>query len=838
MNKSYLRSCILTACLAPLAISAQTAEKTTEPKADSGIELITVTALRKTESLQDVAVPIDAATGKELSRIGVTDATGLNKISPALNVVSGGGSNTVFFVRGVGNFAVNAYTDAALAFNVDGVFLGRPTATTASFLDVERIEVLKGPQGTLYGRNATAGAINVISTKPELGETFGNISIGAANYGTITASGAVNLPISDDWAARFAIGKTKNDGYNDDGTAATDDTAFRARLFGEFSEDVNLTVTADYSTTKGNGNSPSFEGSYGFPLQGSNNHPKNIPGYNFNPAPDNVSAPHTGPGTPAAVEYYTGQITSPAFTSITPLYDPYIDNEYMGVSAELNVATSLGDLTIIPAYRENTVDVLFNNPAFQAAINQENHQQSSLEARFSTTVGALDLIMGGFYFDEKVDGLASFNQYSLQSTQDIENSSTKSTAFFVHGKYHISDDLRLVGAVRWTKDKKEFKGQADVFLNLCIRDLPAYPGGPEIPNCDGAPVIPVGATVEETIASIDPTDLPEGAPIANRGPVPYGQIPLFPGAPDNLRANLLFINQTQIDRVQENDEITYRAAIEYDIADSNLLYTSYETGYRSGGFSPTAGREEFLPEYINAWTFGSKNRFLDNYLQINAEAFIWDYEDQQASHFGIDGNGNSAFFTENIGQSSIKGVEVDILYQLTEATRIKGNIQYLKNEIEEFSYLQKTPDEAVNVVTGCDTTVISMTDGEPTYNVNCSGKEGRNSPSLSLTASINHYLEFNNGYSASVSFDARYRDERWVGFDFLPSQRAEDVITLDTSMQLFSANDKWSILAYVRNITDEEIKATSQLFANGGNTMVSTYEKPRTYGITFKYDFY
>ena len=125
------------------------------------------------------------------------------------------------------------------------------------------------------------------------------------------------------------------------------------------------------------------------------NHPKNIPGYNFNPAPDNVSAPHTGPGTPDAVEYYTGLQTLPAFTSITPLYDPYIDNEYMGVSAELNVATSLGDLTIIPAYRENTVDVLFNNPAFQAAINQENHQQSSLEARFSTTVGALDLIMGG-----------------------------------------------------------------------------------------------------------------------------------------------------------------------------------------------------------------------------------------------------------------------------------------------------------------------------------------------------------------------------------------------------------------------------------------------------------
>ncbi|WP_083698035.1 TonB-dependent receptor [Shewanella sp. UCD-KL21] len=835
MEKKSLQFCVLTACVTPLLVNAQTLEDVVDT---TGIEQITVTAQRKTESLQDVAVPIDAATGEELARFGVTNANGLNKISPALTVVSGGGSNNVFFVRGVGNFAVNAYTDSALAFNVDGVFLGRPTSTSASFLDVERIEVLKGPQGTLYGRNATAGAINVISKKPELGETFGKVTASVGNFGNLEGSAAINIPLGDDWATRLVIGKTKNDGYNDDGTAATDDTAFRAQFYGELSENVNLRIAGDYSTVKGNGNAPSFLGNYGFPLQGDNGNPNNIIGYNFNPAPDNVSAAHTGPFTDAAVNYYTSLNTTPAFTQITPMLEPYIDNVFKGVSAELNVALPFGDLVVIPAYRENEVDFLFNNPGFQAAINQENHSQSSVEARLSTSTGPVDWIFGAFYFDEKVEGLASFNQYSLQSTQQIDNSSTESTALFTQAKYHISDDLRLVGGLRWTNDKKEFQGQANVFLNLCIRDLPAYPGGPEIPNCEGAPVIPVGTTVEETLAAMDPADLPAGEPGIGTGPVPYGQVPLFPGAPATLTSNLLFINPTVVDREQKNDEITYRAAIEYDVADANLLYASYETGYRSGGFSPTTGQEEFQPEYIDALTLGSKNRFLNNTLQLNFEAFYWDYQDQQASHFGIDGRGNSAFFTENIGKSDIKGLEIDALYQVAPTLRLTANLQYLDNTIEEFSYLQKTPDEAVQVVTGCDTSVVSMNDdGEPLYLVDCGGKEGRNSPKYTANIGVEKTFEFNNGYALMWSVDARYRDERWIGFDFLPHQRAEAVTTFDSTLQLLSPDADWSLLAYARNISDEEIKATSQLFANGSNLMTATYEQPRTFGVRLNYNF-
>src|SRR5690606_25080988 len=159
------------------AANAQTADTQTPDQSDAGetaeerggLNIITVTAQRREESLQDAAIPINAATGEELSRAGVVDATQLNKVAPALYVPEAGGANVGYFIRGVGNFANNGYTNPAVAFNLDGVYIGRPSSTVASFLDVNRVEILKGPQGTLYGRNATGGAVNVIPNTPRLG---------------------------------------------------------------------------------------------------------------------------------------------------------------------------------------------------------------------------------------------------------------------------------------------------------------------------------------------------------------------------------------------------------------------------------------------------------------------------------------------------------------------------------------------------------------------------------------------------------------------------------------------------------------------------------------------
>jgi iron complex outermembrane receptor protein len=787
----------------------------------AALEEIVITAQKKAESIQDAAIAIDASGAEELGRIGVTGAQGLNKISPALTIVNGGGANNVFFVRGVGNFAVNAYTDSACAFNVVGVFIGRPTATTASFLDLERVEVLKGPQGTLYGRNATAGAINILPAKPQLGETSGKLSVGFGNYGTIQASGAVNIEMGDSWASRFAIGKNENDGYNDDGTAATDDLAFRGQIFGELSDTTTMRISVDHSTSKGTGTGPTFLGKFDLPFAGpSVDEANNIVGFNFKPAPANVSAAHTGALTTEAQAYYTGLTDTPGFTSPLPLIRPFLDNSFSGISAEFNIDLGFGDLVIIPAYREAEMDLIFNNPGFQAAINQEDHTQASLEARLSMTTGDIDWIMGAFYFDEDIDALAAFNQHSVQNNQAIE-SDTDSSAVFVRGTFHASDSLRLVAAVRYTNDEKSFSGVADSLLSLCERFVPPVP----VPNCQGNPSIPAALTADESLALLGITTL------AGPGAYPFfGQF--GPGT------NLLIRGLTVVEKDLDNDEVTYRAAVEYDINDDSMLYTSYETGYRSGGFSITTGRESFEPEYLNAFTIGSKNRFMDDRLQVNAELFVWDYEDQQSSHLGSDINGRPSFFTENIGQSSIQGLELDVLFAATDSTILKANLQYLDNEIDEYSYEQNTPDVAVNPVSGCGAATLLgvRADDSADWSIDCAGKQGRNSPEYALNVGIEQTFDFDN-VSALVSVDARYRDERFNGFEFLPIQHVESVTTVDASVELASNDGDWSVLFYARNITDEEIRSTTQVLGSVSRVVSATYEPPRTYGATLNYNF-
>lgn len=165
-----------------------TAQSDAAPPAEEGqgLEEIIVTAQRVQESSQRAPLALDVVNPAELLRQNVVRAEDLSRTSPALASSGGGGPTTVFFVRGVGNATVNAYSDPAIAFNYDGVYIGRPSSTSGMFYDLQRVEVLKGPQGTLYGRNATGGAINVIPARPKLGETSGQVMLGYGNYDWLT----------------------------------------------------------------------------------------------------------------------------------------------------------------------------------------------------------------------------------------------------------------------------------------------------------------------------------------------------------------------------------------------------------------------------------------------------------------------------------------------------------------------------------------------------------------------------------------------------------------------------------------------------------------------------
>ena len=191
---------------------------TTPDTGEEGLKDIVVTAQRVSESAQRAPIAISVVRPEDLVQQAVTRPEDLSRVVPALVAASTGGSYTTFVVRGVGNTTVNAYSDPAVAFNYDGVYIGRPSSTSGSFYDLQRVEVLKGPQGTLYGRNATGGAINVIPNRPKLNTLSADAVASYANYDTVTAQGALNVPIGDRGAFRLSGNYAAHDPYYNDGT--------------------------------------------------------------------------------------------------------------------------------------------------------------------------------------------------------------------------------------------------------------------------------------------------------------------------------------------------------------------------------------------------------------------------------------------------------------------------------------------------------------------------------------------------------------------------------------------------------------------------------------------
>src|SRR6478752_3514064 len=253
MRGIFVSSVAIAGLVWPLAGQAQDAAPPPQsnPEANAGeggLGEIIVTAQRVEESSQRAPIAIDVVTPDQLVRQNVIRAEDLARTSPALAATgSTGGPTTVFFVRGVGNATVNAYSDPAISFNYDGVYIGRPSSTSGVFYDLQRVEVLKGPQGTLYGRNATGGAINVIPNRPKLNDTSVDFSLGYGNYDWLTGQAAVNLPVGENVAVRVAGSLSQHDGFQSDGTGKQREYAGRVQLYAEPTDQLSLRLAADLS---------------------------------------------------------------------------------------------------------------------------------------------------------------------------------------------------------------------------------------------------------------------------------------------------------------------------------------------------------------------------------------------------------------------------------------------------------------------------------------------------------------------------------------------------------------------------------------------------------------
>ncbi len=767
----------------------------------SGLQDIIVTAQRRAENSQRAAVPLSVIDGAALTSAGVTQVDRLNQLAPALSIEPTSSGNLIF-IRGVGNFSTTAASDSAVSFNYDGVYIGRSTSTAGVFYDLQRVEILKGPQGILYGRNATGGAINVLPVQPRIGELSGYVTGTYGNYNTVNAEGAINVPFGEHGAVRVSASTANHDGYFRDGSFDQKEYAFRVQMKAELTPDLTVRVAGDYAHDGGLGDSVNYYGVYarrpGVPLSA-----VPVPGssyYTFTPSGLSDAEGVLSPASQAYRQTVTLGATGRKLAALPVA--PFQHNDFVGADAEITLNTAAGTLTVIPQWRYSKLNYLSTAGAFPYA-NRESSEQYGAEARFAgKRLSVFDYQLGLYYYGEVTH---SAPQISLSNLATFSRSdyTTDSYAAFGRVTANLTGRLRLVGGVRYTRDDKGFAYSATSIVVSCLA-VNRFGA----PNCPAAPFVPL---------FVDPATLPFPVPAAGGPPIPTFT---GPGGPNYL----VIRSATAFARTKSNSHATYRGAVEFDIAPRSLFYASVESGYRSGGFSPAVGFEEYNPEYITAYTVGLKNRFLDNRIQLNLEGFVWNYTNQQIPHNGLDLNGRAASYVTNVGSANINGAEVEGRFLITPTTLVSADVQYLDARQRQFSYLAGpgTPP-----LTGCAVTYTAV-NASP-YLINCAGFDSYNSPRWTINLAAQQTIKL-AGYQLIAGIDSQYKGARNVGFAYLAEQRIGGNHTTNAQVQFGPAGQRWSINAYIRNIEDDRIPIYSTtnptaLFLANGSTA------PRTYGL-------
>lgn len=436
------------------AAEPQGTEQTAEDGSDVGLTDIVVTAQRRSETLQRAAVPVTAISGDDLVQSGITETANLGKLAPSL-VVQPTGGTTSFFLRGVGTSSQNSFSENAVAYNFNGVYVGRPTAPAGAFYDLERVEVVKGPQGTLYGRNATGGAINVLPRRPKLGEFGGEILLEYGNYDSKKGFAALNIPIGDTVALRVAGQIVDRDGYISDGYDDDRGEAARVSLLIEPSGIWSMTLVADYYRQHGKGAGAVLLPSAAFAVP---------------PVADRVSI--SDPRAQTAIRGYAATLFAPPFCGGMGGFitsgcvslagtDGFLENKFYGVSATVVGDLGFGTLTVIPAWRRSDVKFRTYLPGFAGDFT-DLAEQSSVEVRLASNEGQrLRYVLGAFYYGENQATENFFRQGNISTTRFTPRLNTESVAAFGQLTFDVSDSLRLVAGGRYTReDKKQLTSTA------------------------------------------------------------------------------------------------------------------------------------------------------------------------------------------------------------------------------------------------------------------------------------------------------------------------------------------------------------------------------------------
>ncbi len=692
------------------------------------IEQIIVTTERRQQSAQDVAAVTKAVSGDELRLQGINRFTDLSNALPQLNIGNREG-NVEIFVRGIGDDNNTELSEPRSAILLDGVYISRPRGLGSFFFDVDRVELNIGPQGTLRGRNATGGSLNIVAKKPEFDRLGGYVDFGVGNFNQRELQGAVNVPLTDDLAIRVAGYYLTHDALIGNAgpldvveSRQTEDIAFRASARWEPTSRLSFMVTADYLDSTGTGYGgldfyPYYQSQFG------ENDTRLDVGQEIEDLDDpfrNVaqgSQPRQDQkvwGVRGEARYdfdafsieYLGVFRSVDFffnRSSADAFFPGFD-EFHGVELgdpNPNAATA----QFLDTFSRTQFDQVFNSQVHELRVFAAEDQE------FRWTAGAFFFRETGFsYFNTSADRGNVFAGVEFAFPDVVR----ENFAFYADATWDILSWFRVTAGVRYTNESLERSGFGATYLFLFPTETDGEPPDNFNFSCcadhrfgsEGFRFQGRDRTV--TINDVDPST-PEGeAQLFTSGIDRYGlnddiddQIDLLlrdgPNQSGFTVADRLISTITPNAAERRDQFVNWRARVEFDLAADSLLYGGVSTGSNSGGFNDAVDTPagilapEFDKEDVLVAEIGSKNKFSVGGYQaiVNVAGFWYTYEDQQFTVLAPAGPasqaGQSALVSlrQNVGDSRILGFDLDYIQNLPLYLRFRANIQFLNTEFTD-----------------------------------------------------------------------------------------------------------------------------------------------------------
>lgn len=731
--------------------SAAQSPATQGSAAASGAELaeVVVTAEKQQESVQKAPLTIQVLDSAQVVKSGITSAADLNKLTTGVDIGSGG-ANTQIFIRGVGGLSFSPISTPGVAFNVDGVDVGRPNGVNGNFYDLERVEVLKGPQGTLYGRNANGGSINLITKDAELNQESADLHVEAGNFDLFHASGGATLPLGNTAAIRAAFNVVHRNGYLSNGADDDIEQSGRIRFKWEPSDAVTLRASADYSHQGGMGSD-----------------------YVYSPQRPGAS-PWEAQTEPAANLYVHGSVPLGGLIDDV-LNDDRQNIQLFNVSSQLDVR--LGDfatLTVLPAYRR--VEAQYVTHFAGQFSGDEQSNQESAEVRLGNSTEALTWVAGAYYFREASPNSTDHIDVSdaLQNVLLDYSPTTSSYAAFGQATVTVVDHFRLIGGIRYTTEIQDLTG------------------------------------TYSSAVTTPPTLL------------------------ENFGGNKRFTG------------VTYKAGGEYDLTGESMVFATYSTGFKAGGFNQTVSPNTYSPEKLKSTELGSRNRFFDNRLQLNLGLFHWKYSSIQDQRVNFDPLGNVNFITFNSGDATLYGANLDIAAKLTPKDTVRFSAEFDHSRYDSF-YFQTPVPFYLPGSAGCRqsgpyapgaTLPYTQQSGSdinngplPVLVQNCSGFQVARVPKWSSNLAYAHDFSLPSGGLLTPDAAVKYQSASWVGIDFIPSERQSSYAVLDANLTYSPPSDRWSIGLFGRNLASRAYYTGGIKTVFVGDLFAANIGPPRTYGI-------